>query len=206
LPYEGEFPVEPEKLEIEQLMDNGSDTLTPEQSYSLKNSLRDLLLVLAAGLLLAGGSMFFVRASLVRGSSMEPTLSDGDCILVQMAGYDDPQPGDIVAVRAKDRRDKHLVKRIIARGGETVQIDFETGMVFVDGQLLDEPYIAESTHRMGDIPFPVTVPPDSYFVLGDNRNISRDSRSSALGCVPREDIEGKAVFRFAPLGRFGPIS
>lgn len=197
--------MEPENLEIEQLMDNGSDTLTREQSYSLKKSLRDLLLVLLAALLLAGGSMFFVRASLVRGSSMEPTLSDGDCILVRIAGYDDPRPGDIVAVRAKDREGKHLIKRIIAVGGQTVQIDFEAGQVFVNGQLLEEPYIAEATHLAGDIRFPVTVPPDCYFVLGDNRNHSQDSRSSTLGCVPRGDIEGKAVFRFAPLDRFGPI-
>lgn len=197
--------MEPEKLEIEALMDTGSDTLTKEQSYSLKHSLRDLLLVLLAGVLLAGVSRFFVQASLVKGSSMEPTLSDGDCILVRMAGYDQPQAGDIVAIKAKDRQGKHLVKRIIARGGQTVQIDFETGRVFVDGQLLTEPYIAEATHLAGDLPFPVTVPPDCYFVLGDNRNHSQDSRSSTLGCVPRGDIEGKVVFRFAPLGSFGPI-
>lgn len=197
--------MEPDNLEIEQLMDNGSDALTPEQSYSLSKSLRDLLLVLLAGALLAGVSRFFLQASLVRGSSMEPTLYDGDCILVQVAGYDDLRPGDIVAIKAKDGRDKHLVKRIIARGGDTVQIDFETGMVFVDGQRLEEPYIAEATHQAGDTPFPVTVPPDCYFVLGDNRNHSQDSRSSALGCVPREDVEGRVVFRFAPLGSFGPI-
>lgn len=175
-----------------------------EQPYSLKKSLRELLLVVLAGLLLAGASRLFVRASLVRGSSMEPTLFDGDCILVQMAGYQ-PATGDIVAIKAKDRQGKHLVKRIIARGGQTVQIDFETGMVFVDGQLLAEPYIAEETHLMGDVVFPVTVPEDSYFVLGDNRNHSQDSRGSALGCVPRQDIEGRAVFRFAPFDRFGSI-
>ena len=197
--------MEPENLEIEQLMDNGSDTLTREQSYSLKNSLRDLLLVLLAGLLLAGGSMFFVRASLVRGRSMEPTLFDGDCILVQMAGYQEPEYGDLVAIRAKDREGKHLIKRVIAKGGDTVQIDFEGGLVFVNGQRLEEPYITETTHLEGDVRFPVTVPPDCFFVLGDNRNHSQDSRSSTLGCVPRSDIEGKAIFRFAPLERFGPI-
>lgn len=191
-------------IEMGPRKDPGSDTPASEQTFSAAKSLRDLLLVLLAGLLVAGGSRFFVRASLVRGSSMEPTLADGDCILVQMAGYQ-PAPGDIVAIRAKDRQGKYLVKRIIAQGGQTVQIDFETGMVFVDGQLLTEPYIAEATHLMGDVSFPVTVPADSYFVLGDNRNNSQDSRGSALGCVPRQDIEGKALFRFAPLGSFGPI-
>ena len=95
--------MEPEDMDIEALMDPGSDTLTREQSYSLRNSLRDLLLVLLAALLLAGGSMFFVRASLVRGSSMEPTLLDGDCILVWMAGGQGPERGDLVAIRARDK-------------------------------------------------------------------------------------------------------
>ena len=195
----------PEDLEIETLMDNGSDRLTGEQRYSLRRSLRELLLVQLAAALLAGGSMFFFRAALVRGSSMEPTLRDGDCIFVQTAGYHQPRQGDIVAIRAKDRQGKHLIKRIIAREGDTVQIDFEAGMVFVNGQLLEEPYINEATTLSGDIPFPVTVPPGCFFVLGDNRNHSQDSRSSALGFVPLDDIEGRAVFRFAPLSRFGPI-
>lgn len=197
--------MDPENVEIEALMDSGSDRLTEEQRYSLGRSLRELLLVLLAALALAGGSMFFFRASLVRGSSMEPTLHDGDCIFVQTAGYHEPGRGDIVAIRAKDRRGKHLVKRIIARGGDTVQIDFEAGMVFVNGQLLEEPYISEATTLSGDIPFPVTVPADCYFVLGDNRNHSQDSRGSALGFVPRQDIEGRVVFRFAPLSGFGPV-
>ena len=130
--------MEPEDMDIEALMDPGSDTLTREQSYSLKNSLRDLLLVLLAALLLAGGSMFFVRASLVRGSSMEPTLLDGDCILVWMAGGQGPERGDLVAIRARDKEGKHLIKRVIAKGGDTVQIDFEGGLVFVNGQRLEE--------------------------------------------------------------------
>lgn len=197
--------MEPEDMDIETLMDPGSDALTREQSYSLKNSLRDLLLVLLAALLLAGGSMFFVRASLVRGSSMEPTLLDGDCILVWMAGGQGPERGDLVAIRARDKEGKHLIKRVIAKGGDTVQIDFEGGLVFVNGQRLEEPYLAETTHLEGDVQFPVTVPPDCFFVLGDNRNHSQDSRSSTLGCVPLGDIEGRAFFRFAPLERFGPI-
>lgn len=161
--------------------------------------------MLLVALLLAGVFMFFVRASLVRGSSMEPTLWDGDCILVQMMGYKEPLPGDIVAIKAKDRAGKHLVKRIIATGGDTVQIDFEAGAVFVNGQRLEEPYVQEATHLSGDIAFPVTVPEGCCFVLGDNRNHSQDSRSSVLGFVPREDIEGKVFFRFAPLERFGAI-
>ncbi len=107
----------PEEMDIEGLMDPNSDTLTKEQSYSLESSLWSLFHMLLVALLLAGVFMFFVRASLVRGSSMEPTLWDGDCILVQMMGYKEPLPGDIVAIKAKDRAGKHLVKRIIATGG-----------------------------------------------------------------------------------------
>lgn len=190
---------------IEAFMDPASDIPTRQQAYSLRSSLRELFLVLLAAVVLAGIFLVFFRASLVRGSSMEPTLHDGDGIFLRTAGYDSPQYGDIVAIRAKDREGKHLVKRIIAQGGDTVQIDFEAGMVFVNGQLLEEPYISEATHLAGDIPFPVTVPPGCYFVLGDNRNHSQDSRSAALGFVPLEDIEGKAVFRFSPLSDFGPI-
>ena len=195
----------PEDVEIEQLMDNGSDALTPEQAYSLKSSLRELLWVLLAAVLLAGVFLVFFRASLVRGSSMEPTLRNGDCLFVRTVGYHAPEYGDIVAVKAKDQKNKHLSRRVIALGGDTVQIDFEAGMVFVNGQLLEEPYLAEPTHLAGDVSFPVTVPSGCCFVLGDNRNHSQDSRSSVLGFVPLEDIEGKAVFRFAPFSAFGPV-
>ncbi len=196
----------PEETEIETLMDPDSDRLTGQQAYSLKSSLRDLLRVLLAAVAVAALSMFFFRASLVRGASMEPTLHDGDCTFVQMAGYGDPQRGDIVAIRASDGEGKHLVKRIIAVGGDTVQIDFEAGTVYVNGHRLEEPYAAGPTLLQGDVSFPVTVPEGHYFVLGDNRNHSQDSRSSALGMVPAEDIEGKVVFRFYPFSRFGPVS
>ena len=195
----------PEDVEIEGLMDNGSDDLTPEQAYSLRQSLWELFRVLLAAVILSGTLLVFFRASLVRGSSMEPTLHDGDCILVRTAGYDAPQQGDIVAIKAKDREGKHLVKRVIALEGDTVHIDFETGSVFVNGQRLEEPYAAEPTYLTGEMIFPVTVPPGYCFVLGDNRNHSQDSRSAALGFVSLEDLEGKAVFRFAPFSRFGPI-
>ncbi len=195
-----------EETDIEALMDPASDILTDKQSYSLKNSLWDLFRVLLAAVAVAAFTMVFFRASLVRGSSMEPTLHDGDCIFVQMAGYDDPQRGDIVAIRSREEEGKHLIKRIIAVGGDTVQIDFEAGAVYLNGHRLEEPYTAGPTYLAGDIPFPVTVPRGYYFVLGDNRNHSQDSRSSVLGLVPEEDIEGKAVFRFYPLGSFGPVS
>ena len=194
-----------EPRDIETFLDPAEDVPTREQAFSLRRSLWELFRVLLAAAVLSGVFLVFFRASLVRGSSMEPTLRDGDCILVRTAGYDDPRRGDIVAIKARDREDKHLVKRIIALAGDTVHIDFEAGIVFVNGQRLEEPYAAEPTRLSGELTFPVTVPPGCCFVLGDNRNHSQDSRSAALGFVPLEDLEGKAVFRFAPLSRFGPI-
>ena len=194
-----------EGRDIETFLDPAQDVPTREQAYSLRRSLWELFRVLLAAVILSGTLLVFFRASLVRGSSMEPTLHNGDCILVRTWGYDAPEPGDIVAIKAKDRDDKHLIKRVIALEGDTVHIDFEAGDVFVNGQRLEEPYIAEATRLPGETPFPVTVPPGCCFVLGDNRNHSTDSRSASLGFVPLGDLEGKAVFRFAPLSAFGPI-
>ena len=136
---------------------------------------------------------------------MEPTLLDGDCILVWMAGGQGPERGDLVAIRARDKEGKHLIKRVIAKGGDTVQIDFEGGLVFVNGQRLEEPYLTETTHLEGDVQFPVTVPPDCFFVLGDNRNASEDSRNADIGNVRRRDIYGQAWFVRYPWNNFGMI-
>ena len=195
-----------EGRDIESFMDPDSDRLTGAQAFSLGKSLRDLFRLLLGAAALALLSMFFFRASLVRGDSMEPTLHDGDCTFVQLAWYGEPQRGDIVAIRSAGEEGKHLVKRIIALGGDTVQIDFGSGTVYVNGHRLEEPYAAGPTLLRGDVSFPVTVPEGHYFVLGDNRNHSQDSRSSELGMVPAEDIEGKVVFRFFPFGGFGPVS
>ena len=188
----------PEDLEIETLMDNGSDRLTGEQRYSLLRSLRELLLVLLAAALLAGGSVFFFRAALVRGSSMEPTLRDGDCIFVQTAGYHQPRQGDIVAIRAKDRQGKHLIKRIIAVGGQTVDIDLAAATVYVDGEALDEPYVKGVTDTIEGTRFPLTLAEDEVFVMGDHRDHSTDSRSYRLGPVKEGYLQGKAVFLLLP--------
>ena len=105
----------------------------------------------------------------------------------------------------KQRLDVLLVERGLLESRQKAQGTIMSGLVFVNGQRLEEPYVQEATHLSGDIAFPVTVPEGCCFVLGDNRNHSQDSRSSVLGFVPREDIEGKVFFRFAPLERFGAI-
>ena len=148
---------------------------------------------------------FVFRVTLVYGSSMVPTLAEQDRLIVWGAGYT-PQRGDVVILDGYIEYGKPLVKRIIAVAGDTVDIDFSTGAVSVNGEVLDEPYIAEPTREQGDVAFPLTVPEGKVFVMGDNRNASTDSRFSAVGCIDERDVLGKAVFRILPFNKIGVIS
>ena len=137
----------------------------------------------------------------VKGDSMYPTLHDGDMLLLHSVGYT-PKQGDIVVLNKKSGVfDEAIVKRIIAVGGQTVSIDYAAGTVTVDGQVLDEPYIAEVMTLPPD-PYEniteVTVPEGSVFVMGDNRNHSSDSRDQRLGTVDERYILGQAVMVFFP--------
>ncbi|WP_295859927.1 signal peptidase I [uncultured Oscillibacter sp.] len=142
---------------------------------------------------------FAVRMIGVDGHSMVPTLQNGDRLAVTaglLAGT--YRPGDIVVLRKDSFLDEPIVKRVIAVGGQTVDIDFSTGSVFVDGKLLNEPYINELTFREEGTRFPLTVPEGSIFVMGDNRNHSNDSRDARLGTVDTGYVIGRAVFLLYP--------
>ena len=142
---------------------------------------------------------FVIRLIGVDGHSMVPTLQDGDRLLVlNSLLYDDYQYGDIVVLRKDTFLDEPIVKRVIATAGQTVDIDFDTGSVYVDGQLLKEDYINELTYLEEGTEFPLTVPEGSIFVMGDNRNHSSDSRDSRLGTVDARYVIGKAVFLAFP--------
>ncbi len=148
--------------------------------------------------------MFVFRTVGVIGESMNPTLDTGDRIILT-AAYADCKYGDIVVTCQPSRSPfvpDILVKRVIATEGQTVDIDFEKGEVYVDGAELDEPYIAEPTKDREDFIGPVTVPDGYVFVMGDNRNHSTDSRSNSVGLIREEYIMGKALFRIAPFGNF----
>ena len=124
---------------------------------------------------------FVIRLIGVDGHSMVPTLQDGDRLLVLNAMLDsDYQYGDIVVLRKDTFLEEPIVKRVIATEGQTVDIDFVSGAVYVDGELLEEDYINEPTYVEEGTEFPLTVPEGSIFVMGDNRNHSSDSRSSDL--------------------------
>ncbi len=142
---------------------------------------------------------FLVRLIGVDGHSMVPTLQDGDRLLVvNSLLHHDYQYGDIVVLRKSSFMTEPIVKRVIATAGQTVDIDFTTGSVYVDDILLEEDYIAELTFQQEGTEFPLTVPEGSVFVMGDNRNHSNDSRDSHLGTVDTRYIIGKAVFILFP--------
>ena len=142
---------------------------------------------------------FVIRLIGVDGHSMVPTLQDRDRLLVLNSMlYHDYRQGDIVVLRKETFLDEPIVKRVIATEGQTVDIDFSTGDVRVDGEVLEEDYINERTYLEEGTEFPLTVPKGSIFVMGDNRNHSSDSRDSRLGTVDARYVIGKAVFLAFP--------
>ncbi len=148
--------------------------------------------------------MFLFRTVGVVGTSMYPTLDDNDRIILT-ASYGEPENGDIVVTCQPSKSPlipDVLVKRVIATEGQTVDIDFSNGIVYVDGVALDEPYINEKTHDRESFDKPVTVPEGHVFVMGDNRNASTDSRDDRVGFIREEYILGEALFRIAPFGQF----
>jgi len=152
-----------------------------------------------------------IRLTRVDGESMDNTLQDGELMLVRSIAYD-PQPGDIIVLN-KTTVDipgwdgmKAIVKRVIATGGQTVDVDYEAGLVYVDGEPLDEPYIRETMYRPDSYYMQQThweVPEGSIFVMGDNRNNSTDSRDERLGCIDEEYVLGKVVLALWPMSKFG---
>lgn len=141
-----------------------------------------------------------LRPAAVIGNSMLPSFSGGDRVACvhSFSGY---ERGDVIIISHATRKDESIIKRVIAVGGDTVDIDFYKGTVSVNGQVLDEPYVNTPTNLSYDMTFPVTVPEGKLFVLGDNRNESLDSRSTDIGFINENKVLGKVVFRFYPFDR-----
>ena len=147
------------------------------------------------------------RVILVTGDSMFTTLWDGDyLLLVSELFCGDPEPGDIVVISKQSfDNGSPIVKRVIATEGQTVDIDFESGTVYVDGKALREPYIHnETTNEEGTV-FPLTVAENCIFVLGDNRAVSLDSRSPQIGQIDRREVLGKALCLIIPGTHHGQL-
>ena len=148
---------------------------------------------------------FVGQRTQVSGSSMETTLSDGDQLIVDMISYRfrDPSRYDIVVFPYKYEKNTYYIKRIIGLPGETVQI--VDGYVYIDGQKLDEHYGNEVMENPGIAEEPLVLGDDEYFVLGDNRNNSQDSRAANVGVIHKDDLLGRAWVRIWPLNKFGVI-
>jgi signal peptidase I len=147
---------------------------------------------------------FFVRIIDIIGTSMVPSFHDGDSVIISNLFFE-PKQGDIVVLRKLAFQEEPIIKRIIATEGQTVDIDFSTGTVYVDNLPLSEPYTAEPTYNPIDFDGKITVPENHVFVMGDNRNHSTDSRDSVIGCVDERYIMGKVLLRLLPFSDFGPI-
>ena len=159
--------------------------------------LHDIVYMLVAVMVLL---MLFFRVIVVDGPSMERTLLNGDYMfLVSNLFYREPQYGDVVVV-SKQAYDngKPIVKRVIATEGQVVDIDFQEGIVYVDGVALDEPYTKTLTTLKEGATFPQTVAPGCVFIMGDNRNNSKDSRSMQIGQVDKREVLGKVCYLLFP--------
>lgn len=164
--------------------------------YALRTTVYTLLAVAAAAILVA---TLWMPVLQIYGSSMVPTLNEGEVVVSWKGGSFDR--GDVVAFYYNN---KLLVKRVIAGPGSWVDIK-EDGTVYVDGELLEEDYVKEKAFGECNINMPYQVPDERYFVMGDHRATSVDSRNTAIGCVAKEDIAGKLIFKIWPLNTMGKI-
>ncbi len=145
---------------------------------------------------------YVTNRTLVHGSSMEATLSDGDSIMTDRISYrfHEPERFDIISFPYDDSEHPYLIKRIIGLPGETVQI--KEGKIYINDQMLQESYGLEIIQSGGIADQPITLGADEYFVMGDNRNDSTDSRFPEVGNIKKEDIIGKAWLQIWPLSEF----
>ena len=165
--------------------------------FSLRNTIFTLVTVAAAAVLIA---VLLMPVLQIYGNSMTPTLAEGE-IVVSVKGTD-MKTGDIVAFYYNNNV---LVKRVIAQAGDWVDIA-EDGTVYVNNEAIDEPYLTEKAFGECNIQLPYQVPESRIFVMGDHRNVSIDSRNTAVGCVADEQIVGKIIFRVWPLSMFGKVA
>lgn len=182
-----------------QEIENELNRLNYKKKYKNKfaSTINILITVAAIAILVA---TLWLPVLQIYGNSMNPALSDGD-IVVSLKN-NQFKTGDVIAFYYNN---KILVKRVIAQSGDWVNID-EQGNVYVNHELLDEPYLTEKALGDCDIEMPYQVPESRIFVMGDNRTVSIDSRNNAMGCVAEEQIVGQLIFKVWPLNEFGEIN
>jgi signal peptidase I len=177
----------------------------PARTSTASSLLRELVEVVVLAVILYFGISFAVQAVHVEGLSMFATLDDNDYLIANKIDYrlHAPQRGDIIILRPPTDNSRDFIKRIIALPGERLLIS--DGFVYINGHKLDEPYLPEEWVTLNNLygPDGTVVPPNEYFVMGDNRNRSQDSRT--FGFIGRDRIDGRAWFRIWPLNHFGNI-
>lgn len=187
----------------------------PIQSALAKDVFEWLQIIVTAVVGVVITFTIFFRVATIDGPSMKETLHHGDKVIITNFAYT-PKNGDIVVIsRNYDNKadnvattEMPIIKRVIATEGQTVDIDFENGIVYVDGKALSEPYTSSPTTRKFDVEFPLTVAPGCIFVLGDNRNDSMDSRDSNIGnegMIDTRYVLGKAIYRIFPFEAVGGL-
>ncbi len=193
---------------MSEINNNNDNSLEKQETKKKPDRVREALewceVIVSAVVAVVFLFSFVVRTSQVDGKSMLPTLVHGDVLLISRT-LTNFEYGDIVISTKPNYHDQPYVKRVIATEGQTVNIDFIRGIVYVDGIALDEPYTFEPTYDDYDVEFPVTVPEGCVFLMGDNRNNSLDSRSSEVGMVDERYILGKAYWRVVPYENFGGL-
>lgn len=222
--YENDEEIDSIIAELEKSSDSTETTdntdsteVSEEQSEEPKKPFEDILewiscMIFAVAAMLVI-NLFFFRSITVSGPSMNDTLTDGDKVIAMNFCYT-PQYGDIVIVQANKLKNKNtglygepIIKRVIAKSGDSVRIDYANGNVYRNGELLEEDYIKDLTHLHNEGWLQdneeIVVPENCVFVMGDNRNVSNDSRNlQDVGFIDVDAIMGKAIVRFAPIKSF----
>lgn len=187
-----------EELDIEQLEGELKREKHKKRYRRVLRSTIFTLVVVAAFAVLT--AVLWMPVLQIYGSSMNPILNEGD-IVISMKGKQF-ETGDVMAFYWNNRI---LVKRVIAQPGDWVDID-EDGNVYVNSKMLDEPYLMKKAYGECDIKLPYQVPESKIFVMGDNRDVSIDSRSTTVGCVAEEQIVGRIIFRIWPLSQWSAVN
>lgn len=201
------------------IWDSDSGEKVEKAAFSLNDGLGIIELAISVVIVIIMIFTYVIRIADVDGRSMSPTLEDNDKLIVRSLFYT-PKNGDVVVINNKSSNliseegkvaegeglKKTIVKRVIATGGQIVDIDFESGTVKVDGNAIEEKYISEPTTRDEHaFEYPLSIPEGYIFVMGDNRNISMDSRHPQIGLVPEDRVVGHVIYRSYPFDKLGRI-